>query len=115
MRKPGLGKNEIELFPVFGAIAGLFFQLALGGLERLFAWIDGAGGQFPQEALRGQAILADQQNALAVVDRHHDGRAAMVHDGALDFEAAGIHGVIFGNGEQLVLVFFNRRNDFHDL
>ena len=107
VRKPGLGKNDDELGPLFGAIAGLFFELALGGLERLFAGIDGAGGQLPQEALRGQTILPDEKNALTIVHWHHDGRAAMVHDAALDFKAAGLHGVIFRHREELGFCSFS--------
>ena len=80
VRKPGLGKNSIEFFPMFRAIAGFFLQLAPGGLERLFAGIDGARGKLPQRTLRGQPVLAHQKNALAIVDGHHHRRAAMVHD-----------------------------------
>ena len=38
-----------------------------------------------------------------------------MHDGALDLEAARVHGMIFRHRKQLVLILFHRRNDFHDL
>src|SRR5580704_15249595 len=95
----GAGEKCDELFPVLRVIAGFLFQLALGGLKRLLAWIHRAGRQFPQKALGRQTILPDQQNALAIVNGHHDGRAAMVHDGALDFEAVGVDGMIYSHGK----------------
>jgi hypothetical protein len=54
----GTGKVFGEERPAFGAIAGLFDQLAFGGGESGFFGLDAAGGKLDEELAGGVAVLA---------------------------------------------------------
>lgn len=66
-----------DFFPVASGKAGLFEQLAAGGGERRFAFVNTSGGQFPHHGLGGMAILTLEKDAglgAGVVDgQNHDG------------------------------------------
>jgi len=69
--------------------AGLFLELAVGASERLFAGLQHAGRYLPHRALRGVAVLAQEQYPRVGVrgrreERYHGRRAGMSHD--LQFE-----------------------------
>ncbi len=54
----GAGEVFGEEGPAFGAVAGLFDHLALGGGEGGFAGLDAAGGELDEELAGGVAVLA---------------------------------------------------------
>ncbi len=54
----GAGEVFGEEGPAFGAVAGLFDHLALGGGEGGFAGFDAAGGKLDEELAGGVAVLA---------------------------------------------------------
>ena len=58
----GAGEVFGEEGPAFGAVAGLFDHLALGGGEGGFAGLDAAGGEFEEELAGGVAVLADEDD-----------------------------------------------------
>jgi len=88
----GVKFGELDKFP--GAATGLFAQLALSRLKRGLTGIDPPGRQLPQILQRRQAVLAHQQNAPFLVDRHDDRRSRMLHDGALDLEPVGVERMV---------------------
>ena len=54
----GAGEVFGQQGPAFGAVAGLFDHLALGGGEGGFVGFDAAGGKFDEELAGGVAVLA---------------------------------------------------------
>ena len=98
-RNPGLTKKEASFVHFFALITRFLPQLALGGLQNRLAFIDAPGRQLPKRGAGRQSILPHQQNAILIIDRHHDGRSAVLHDGALDFEAIRIDSLILSDGE----------------
>ena len=88
----GAGEVAEEHGPLFGAVAGLFDELALGGGEGWFAGVAGAGWEFDEVLAGGVAILALEDDVGVgevggFVDGEHDD-GAVVADDVLDVAVA---------------------------
>ena len=75
-----------QVLDAAGPIAGLFGQLAHGGLGGVFARFECAGRQFDQRLPHGHAIVSHETHAAVVQQRQDHDRAGMPHDFA---EVAG--------------------------
>lgn len=76
------GADEV---PVAGGVAGFFFQLALGAVQRALALVLLAGREFDEHPVQRIAELALEQHAAVVEQRDDDDRAGM-----FDVFAAGV-------------------------
>ena len=81
----GAGEVLGQQSPAFGAIAGLFDQLALGRGERSFVGFDAAGRKFDKEAAGGVAVLALEDDlgivrVLRLIDGEDDDGAVVAND-----------------------------------
>lgn len=102
------------MLPLFGGIAGLFQELALGTGEGILAFVDASGGKFPKIAIGGVAILAGEENArlgLGVVDGHDDDGAGMADEIAANTLAAGLYYLLAADVEDWRFVSDFRRKD----
>jgi len=95
--------------PFFGAVAGLFDELAFGGGDELFAGLDAAGGEFEEELVGGVTPLADEQDAGVGgvglgVDGEDDNGAVVADDVAGGVDAAGLGDLVAGDPEDAALV-----------
>ena len=61
-------------------VAGLFGQLAQGGLGGVLVRFEGAGRQFDQGLPHGHAIIPHEADAAVVQQRQNHHRAGMPHD-----------------------------------
>ncbi len=69
----GAGVVLDEGLPLFGAVAGFFFEFALGSGEGIFAGFELARGQFPEELIGGVAVLAlDDDPGILFVPNYFD-------------------------------------------
>ena len=59
----GAGVELQNAAPLGGGVSSLFQQFALGGLQFLLTGVDASGGEFPQIAASGVAILSFEQDA----------------------------------------------------
>ena len=105
------GAREVfdVLRPLFGAVAGLFDELAFGGGDELFAGFDAAGREFEEELASGVAVLADEEDIRVGrvgfgVDREDDDRAIVADNVAGGVDAAGFGDFVAGDEEDLTLV-----------
>jgi len=78
-------RSTHQRLPLLCPVAGLLGKLPLGSEQRVFARFEFAGGQLPQEASGGMAILALDHNpgvalAFRVVDGQDDGAAVVAND-----------------------------------
>lgn len=101
----------VDVFgPAFGAVAGFFDELALAGGDELFAGLDAAGGEFEEELAGGVAVLSDEEDAGIGgigfgVDGEDDDGAVVADDVAGGLDAAGLDDLIFGDPEDVALVY----------
>jgi hypothetical protein len=90
----GAGVITDEFLPAACAVAGLLRQLTASGGQRLFAGLDAAGGQLPEVASGGVAVLALQQNlglaGARILDGEDDDRSVMADDVFYVRRAAGL-------------------------
>src|SRR5262252_26659 len=63
--------------------------------------------------MRGQPVLAHQQDASLLVDWHDHSRPLMLHDGALNLETVGVDRAVAGHGEDRRSDEYFRRDGFH--
>ena len=118
--KAGAGEVADERGPLFGAVAGLFDELALGGGEPGFVAVDLAGGQLPQILAGGVAVLAlhdDERVALAfgIVDGEDDDRAVVADDVAGGLDSVGLDDVVAEDLEERAFVLEGRGKHFGGL
>ena len=95
--------------PFFGAVAGLFDELAFGGGDELFAGFDAASGEFEEELTGGVAVLADEQDAGVGgvgfgVDGEDDDGVVVADDVAFGADAAGFDDFVGGDVEDFAFV-----------
>ena len=105
----GAGEVFGEERPAFGAVAGLFDHLALGGGEGGFAGFDAAGGKLDEELAGGVAVLTLEDDVgifrvFGLVDGQDNDGAVVTDDVANVGVAAGLEDLIGEDGEDFALV-----------
>jgi two-component system, LytTR family, response regulator LytT len=106
------GKNVEEDVETFCAVAGFFDQFAGSGAAGIFAIVDAACDEFPQELSRRVAILANQENpAVGQRGKNHHGPWVRDHF-ARDAQSAGLDDFIAANAEDRAFVNHFAANDF---
>jgi hypothetical protein len=65
LKKSWRRENVQEDAVAFGTIAGFLEELARGGPAGIFAPLDAAGDEFPEELARGMAVLPNEEDAAA--------------------------------------------------
>src|SRR5579863_5459181 len=98
-----------QRLPLLGAVAGLLFQLALGPGEGFFARIELAGGQLPEELLRGMAILVLHNDprillAFGLVDGQDDYAAVVPYHVSFAGFATRFEEFVVEDAEQRTLI-----------
>ena len=69
-----------QRIPASSAVTGFFLQFALRGLERRFAIVDLAGGQFEDVSAGCMPILVEQADATLGIERNDRCSAGMMDD-----------------------------------
>ncbi len=105
----GAGEVLCQQCPAFGAVAGLFDHLALGGGEGGFAGFDTAGGEFDEELAGGVAVLALEDDVgvggvAGLVDGEDDDGAVVTDDVAGVEVATGLFDLVGEDGEDSAFV-----------
>ena len=86
---------------------GFLCEFALSRGQRLFAGIDASGGEFPELALSGVAILMFEQYlrfGRALAYGHDHDRAGVMHNDPMRSDSVGFQDVVVGNPEYGSLV-----------
>ena len=76
----GAGQHHPQRIPAIGAVARLLLQLPLHRAQRVFAVVEGAGGEFEDARLHGKAVLAQQHHPAVGEHRHRQGGAGVADD-----------------------------------
>jgi hypothetical protein len=79
-KNPGGGEHGTETFPVTGADAGFFNELAFGRLEGRLVRLELSGGKLPNPALRDISVLPQKAYLLLGIHSHNGSTARMVDD-----------------------------------
>ena len=94
-----------QLAPLGGLDAGLLEQLAAGAVEGGLAGRDAALGDLPGIGVEGVAVLADEEDAVGVIECEHAGRQVGEMDDAVDARGAvGPGHLVVPDGDPGVLV-----------
>jgi len=89
---------EEEAAPAAGGVSRLFEEFAFCGGEGRLAGIDASGGKFPEVLAGGVAILALEQDLIALHGKDHD-RTRVVDDVAASGDAVRFTDTLGGDGE----------------
>ena len=105
----GAGEVLDEHGPLFGAVAGLFDELALGCGERGFAGVAGAGRELDEELASGVAVLALEDDlrvagVFGLVDGDDDDGPVVADDVADIFVATGLDDGVGKDAEDFTLI-----------
>ena len=103
------GEVFCEQRPAFGAVAGLFDQLALGSGEGGFFVVDAARGKLDEELAGGVAVLTLEDDVgvagiFGLVDGEDNDGTVMANDVANVDVAAGLFHCVGEDGEDFTLV-----------
>jgi hypothetical protein len=110
--KTGCGENVEEDVEALGAVAGFFNQFAGSGTAGIFAFVDSAGDEFPEELPSGVAILSNHDNSSIRQCGEDDDRAGVRDEFACDAQAAGLDNFVAAKSEDRTLVNHFAAEDF---
>ena len=95
----GSGEKVEDFLPAARCVAGFLEEFAFRAGERLLAWLDATGDEFPQIASHGMTILADKEQATVVEDGKDDDGAVVDDEVARGADAAGLDDGVAANAE----------------
>jgi hypothetical protein len=81
--------HEAEFPPVGRLPTRFFLQFAPGGLGGRFPVVDLAGGQFPEPAARGVAILPQETDLVRLIQGYDGGPSRVMNDLQLGLMTVG--------------------------